>query len=38
MSVINPGDRLFHYDPNTKKITGMTRFDESRKNVNKVRL
>lgn len=24
MSVINPGDRLFHYDPNTKKITGCT--------------
>ena len=24
MSVVNPGDRLFHYDPNTKKITGCT--------------
>lgn len=24
MSIINPGDRLFHYNPNTKKITGCT--------------
>ena len=24
MSVINPGDRLFHYNPNSKKITGCT--------------
>jgi hypothetical protein len=33
MSIINPGDRLFHFNPNTKKITGCTAQEIVGKNI-----